>query len=54
MTDADLAATIDAAWENREALTPATGGAYLATLWCVSPLTPLYGNVKREFDAVCH
>jgi 2,3,4,5-tetrahydropyridine-2-carboxylate N-succinyltransferase len=27
MTDADLAATIDAAWENREALTPATGGA---------------------------
>jgi 2,3,4,5-tetrahydropyridine-2,6-dicarboxylate N-succinyltransferase len=25
--DADLAATIDAAWENREALTPATGGA---------------------------
>jgi 2,3,4,5-tetrahydropyridine-2,6-dicarboxylate N-succinyltransferase len=26
MTDADLAATIDAAWENREALTPATHG----------------------------
>ena len=26
MTDADLAATIDAAWENREALTSATGG----------------------------
>jgi 2,3,4,5-tetrahydropyridine-2,6-dicarboxylate N-succinyltransferase len=26
MTDADLAATIDAAWENREALTPATEG----------------------------
>src|SRR5271165_3948240 len=28
MTDADLAATIDAAWEDRERLTPATGGAY--------------------------
>ncbi|HKM73971.1 MAG TPA: 2,3,4,5-tetrahydropyridine-2,6-dicarboxylate N-succinyltransferase [Stellaceae bacterium] len=27
MTDADLAATIDAAWEDRERLTPATGGA---------------------------
>src|ERR1700756_3184697 len=27
MTDADLAATIDAAWENREALTSATRGA---------------------------
>jgi 2,3,4,5-tetrahydropyridine-2-carboxylate N-succinyltransferase len=26
MTDADLASTIDAAWENREALTPATRG----------------------------
>jgi 2,3,4,5-tetrahydropyridine-2-carboxylate N-succinyltransferase len=26
MTNADLAATIDAAWENREALTSATGG----------------------------
>ena len=27
MTDADLAATIDTAWEDREQLTPSTGGA---------------------------
>src|SRR5436190_1988823 len=28
MTDADLAATVDAAWEAREGLSPATKGAY--------------------------